>query len=188
MENKQLEHIEFLINDEYEAIDGYDKSIEFFTNIDVQEKDLIIKQLNHIKDEEKEHIKELEELKKVIIDNSYIPKLDTLKESGHNKFTLKDAIHIAQIDADVGISAAIEELADKYNFDVSYYFNHVNKLDDVDSSGKDEETEEKYSDANIYYRDKQFEKLGISDLMNNAYDLVWEDPDQNTEWEVLEDE
>ena len=59
MENKQLEHIEFLINDEYEAIDGYDKSIEFFTNIDIQGKDLIIKQLNHIKDEEKEHIKEL---------------------------------------------------------------------------------------------------------------------------------
>ena len=58
----------------------------------------------------------------------------------------------------------------------------------MDSSGKDEETEEEYSDANIYYRDKQFEKLGISDLMNKAYDLVWEDPGQDTEWEVLEGE
>lgn len=73
--------INFLIDDEYEAIDGYDEVIEFFNTSKEPNKDIIIKQLKHIREEEEEHIKELNELKKVLLKPSYKPDLDTLKEA-----------------------------------------------------------------------------------------------------------
>ena len=81
MSREFVDKINFLINDEYEAIDGYDEVIEFFNNSKELNKDIIIKQLKHIREEEEEHIKELNELKKVLLKPSYKPDLDTLKES-----------------------------------------------------------------------------------------------------------
>ena len=77
--------LNFLIDDEYEAIDGYDEVIKFLDDGDVfTGKDVIIKQLEHIKDEEDEHIRELSELKRFVLNPNYAPDLDTLKESkGH---------------------------------------------------------------------------------------------------------
>lgn len=56
--------IEFLIKDENEAIDGYDKQIKLVQNSDLEEgkKSVIIATLQHIKDEELEHIEELRKL------------------------------------------------------------------------------------------------------------------------------
>lgn len=81
MNKEFVNKINFLIDDEYEAIDGYDEVIEFFNNSKEPNKDIIIKQLKHIREEEEEHIKELNELKKVLLNPSYKPDLDTLKES-----------------------------------------------------------------------------------------------------------
>ena len=81
MSREFVDKINFLINDEYEAIEGYDEVIEFFNNSKELNKDIIIKQLKHIRDEEEEHIKELNELKKVLLKPFYKPDLDTLKES-----------------------------------------------------------------------------------------------------------
>lgn len=82
--------LNFLIDDEYEAIDGYDEVIKFLDDDDVfTGKDVIIKQLEHIKDEEDEHIRELSELKRFVLNPSYDPDLDTLKESKGPKSTYR---------------------------------------------------------------------------------------------------
>ena len=56
--------VKALIDDENEAIDGYDKAIKFVTNSDMPEliKTAYLEKLNHIKDEEIEHIEELKEI------------------------------------------------------------------------------------------------------------------------------
>lgn len=59
--------LDFLIKDENEAIDGYDKAIKFVVNCDKIEgvvKQAYLDKLNHIKNEELEHIEELKALKK----------------------------------------------------------------------------------------------------------------------------
>lgn len=174
MNREYISKIDFLIEDEYEAIEGYNKVIDFFDASAVGQSGLIIKQLEHIKAEEEEHVRELTELKKMLEDDSYVPKLDILEEDlKEKKFDFDDALKVARKDYEIGISSAMELLRDTYGFDTSYYFDHIDSLDDVDASGVDEETGESYSNANIYYRDKQFEKLGISDLMTKAYDAVW---------------
>ena len=81
MVKEYLDKLNFLIEDENEAIDGYVKAIELFTSMEEDKKEIIIKQLEHIKEEEEEHIRELEELKKVLEDASYTPDLDTLTEA-----------------------------------------------------------------------------------------------------------
>lgn len=81
MNKEFINKINFLINDEYEAIDGYDESIKLFESLENEEiKNTIIKQLEHIREEEEEHIKELTELKKMLLKPSYKPNIDTLKE------------------------------------------------------------------------------------------------------------
>lgn len=62
--DKILKGIEFLIKDENEAIDGYDKQIKLVqnSNIDENKKIVIINTLQHIKEEELEHIEELKKL------------------------------------------------------------------------------------------------------------------------------
>ena len=54
--------IENLIADENEAIDGYDKAIKYVVNTGIENKDKILDVLEHIKNEEIEHIEELKEL------------------------------------------------------------------------------------------------------------------------------
>lgn len=57
--------IEDLIKDENEAIDGYDKAIKFLSNANFADdvvKTAYLQKLQHIKDEEIEHIKELKEI------------------------------------------------------------------------------------------------------------------------------
>lgn len=57
--------IEDLIKDENEAVDGYDKAIKYLANanfVDDVVKTAYLEKLNHIKDEELEHIKELKEV------------------------------------------------------------------------------------------------------------------------------
>lgn len=57
--------IEALIQDENEAIDGYDKAIKYLSNANFADdvvKTAYLEKLNHIKNEEIEHIKELKEI------------------------------------------------------------------------------------------------------------------------------
>lgn len=54
--------LEDLIKDENEAIDGYDKAIKYLSNFNPNSS--FIERLNHIKEEEIEHIKELKEMLK----------------------------------------------------------------------------------------------------------------------------
>ena len=53
--------IEDLIKDENEAIDGYDKAIKYLVNSKL-ENSKVLDVLEHIKEEELEHIKELKEI------------------------------------------------------------------------------------------------------------------------------
>ena len=56
--------VEALVQDENEAIDGYDKAIKFVSNADLPQliKTAYIEKLEHIKQEEIEHIEELKEI------------------------------------------------------------------------------------------------------------------------------
>ena len=52
--------IDLLVADEEEAIEGYNEAIEKLKELDEKEKEKLIDVLSHIRDEEKEHIDELE--------------------------------------------------------------------------------------------------------------------------------
>lgn len=56
--------VDFLIKDENEAIDGYDKAIKYVSNADLPQliKTAYLEKLEHIKQEEIEHIEELKEI------------------------------------------------------------------------------------------------------------------------------
>ena len=171
MENK-VEIINFLIDDENEAIKGYDeaiKSFDSFTDIDNDIKEKIRQQLEHIREEEVEHIEELDSLLKIF--ESKNEQSNSLKENLADTFTLEDAIDVAYDDHYIGILDGVEEL-EKKGFDCSYYYEKINDLEDPDDSGVDEETGIPYDNANIYYRDKLWEKLGIKEIMEKAYDIL----------------
>ena len=54
------EVIDLLVSDEEEAIEGYNEAIEKLKELDEKEKEKLIDMLSHIRDEEREHIDELE--------------------------------------------------------------------------------------------------------------------------------
>ena len=54
--------IQVLIDDENEAIDGYDKAIKFIANSSDEDKENKIKVLEEIKNDEIDHIKKLKEI------------------------------------------------------------------------------------------------------------------------------
>ena len=56
------EAVPFLVNDEEEAIAGYDKAAEIIADSDLENKEEILDAIEHIKEEEEEHIEELTEL------------------------------------------------------------------------------------------------------------------------------
>ena len=56
------EAVPFLVNDEEEAIAGYDKAAEIIADSDLENKEEILDTIEHIKEEEEEHIEELTEL------------------------------------------------------------------------------------------------------------------------------
>lgn len=63
-EKQWQEIVESLIQDENEAIDGYNNAIKYLVNSNIDEKikNKVIDTLTHIKDEELEHIRELKEV------------------------------------------------------------------------------------------------------------------------------
>lgn len=60
-EEEKEELFEDLTKDEEEAVDAYEQAVTKIKEMDVLEKDSIIDLINHIKEEEQEHIKELKE-------------------------------------------------------------------------------------------------------------------------------
>jgi hypothetical protein len=56
------EAVPFLVKDEEEAIAGYDEATEVIQDSDIENKEEILNTLDHIKEEEKEHIEELQDL------------------------------------------------------------------------------------------------------------------------------
>lgn len=66
--------VKFLIEDENEAVDGYDKAIKAFNaaTLPAPDREHIVSELQHIKEEELEHIRELEGLLQYV-PGSYVP-------------------------------------------------------------------------------------------------------------------
>ena len=56
------EAVPFLVNDEVEAVAGYEKAAEVVENSDLENKEEILDTIEHIKEEEEEHIEELQDL------------------------------------------------------------------------------------------------------------------------------
>ena len=59
------EAVPFLVNDEVEAVAGYEKAAEVVADSDLENKEEILDTIDHIKDEEEEHIEELQDLVEV---------------------------------------------------------------------------------------------------------------------------
>jgi hypothetical protein len=78
-------------------------------------------------------------------------------------FTLENAIKVAEYDYNYGVVFAIDIL-EEYGFDCSYYWNIVNEI---------VEDNQEFNERNIQARDNQYKILGIKDLMDKAYDIVW---------------
>ena len=74
------------------------------------------------------------------------------------------ALEIAECDYSDGILSAMEMLS-KFGVNTSYYFNTMSNIEyeDIDNDN-----------LNINTRDKQYELLGIKDLMEFAYSIIWE--------------
>ncbi len=69
LEDKELtldNSMDFLLKDEDEAIDGYDKVIKLVNESSLENKQVIIDTLQHIKEEELEHVNELNDIKKLL--------------------------------------------------------------------------------------------------------------------------
>lgn len=56
------EAVPFLVNDEVEAVAGYEKAAEVVADSDLENKEEILNTIEHIKEEEEEHIEELQDL------------------------------------------------------------------------------------------------------------------------------
>ena len=56
------EAVPFLVNDEVEAVAGYEKAAEVVADSDLENKEKILDTIDHIKEEEEEHIEELQDL------------------------------------------------------------------------------------------------------------------------------
>ena len=78
-------------------------------------------------------------------------------------FTLEMAIEVARADYNNGIMDAMEQL-NKYGIDTHFYW------DWLGLNGEDPD----YNNGNITARDKQYELLGFKEIMNKAYEIVWE--------------
>ena len=74
------------------------------------------------------------------------------------------ALSVAEEDYSCGILSAMEMLRD-LGANTSYYFNIMNNIsyEDIDNDN-----------LNINTRNKQYELLGIKDLMEFAYSIIWE--------------
>ena len=59
------EAVPFLVNDEVEAVAGYEKAAEVVADSDLENKEEILDTIDHIKKEEEEHIEELQDLVEV---------------------------------------------------------------------------------------------------------------------------
>lgn len=163
--SKYVDKINFLIEDEYEAIDGYNEVMKFFEDFEEESKDTIIKQLEHIKEEEEEHIRELNEVKKLLEDSSYTPDLDTLEDT--KTLTEEQALEIASLDLDEGVEEAINKLSE-LGFDTTLYKETMDRLLKDGEVGS--EIGEKYVSPELYARDLLYKYLGIEDIMEKAYE------------------
>lgn len=69
------EAVPYLVNDEKDAVAGYEKAAEIVADSDLENKEEILDVIDHIKEEEEEHIEELTEL--VETDDSEVPEDET---------------------------------------------------------------------------------------------------------------
>ena len=78
------EAVPFLVNDEVEAVAGYEKAAEVVADSDLENKEEILDTIDHIKEEEEEHIEELQDLVEVeddeIVEAENDPISDEAKE------------------------------------------------------------------------------------------------------------
>lgn len=82
------------------------------------------------------------------------------------KITKEQALKIAETDYYVGVMSAIEEL-NKLGFETPIYWDFIKQANEL---GFDVDE----YDMNCNCRDLQYQALGIWEIMERAYDEVWE--------------
>ena len=92
----------------------------------------------------------------------YYNKFLQVKKVGNVIFTMENAKEVADYDYRVGISTAIQYLND-IGIETPYYWKMLNEnIENPD-----------FDWININARDKQFEILGIKEMLDIAYDIIW---------------
>lgn len=123
-----------LLQDEFEAIDGYDKAIETIETSDEEKKDDIIADLQHIRDEEAEHVDELKEVGQLVADVSdkEADSEDTVKAviAADVPAEVVDEINDGKVD--IAVEPADEAEEDKEPFDECKFAEMLEALNDFD--------------------------------------------------------
>lgn len=99
------------------------------------------------------------EFYKYSVDLININSIDNIYNTS-GKFTLEMGVQVASEDYFVGICSAMCEL-ENLGFDTSVYIG-LAKIEELFEDG-------------CFIRDLQYKVLGIYDIMQQAYDIVWED-------------
>lgn len=156
------EAIPFLVEDEVEAVAGYEKAAEVVTDSNLENKEEILDTIDHIKEEEEEHIEELQDLmdnETTTVENDPIsneeeietiedPEVAALKENttGETKYWMcfYDNLDVAVVEA-----ANEDEAMDFFmnNYNDEFFFDSWDHDWDVEEISKEEydEWEESYS-------------------------------------------
>ena len=80
------------------------------------------------------------------------------------RFTEKDAMSVAREDLEIGVSCAIDYLEKKYDVDTTTFYT-INALGERMPEHEDE--------LCLLARDWLYKELGISEIMEKAYDKYW---------------
>jgi hypothetical protein len=98
------EVVPFLVKDEEEAIAGYDEATEVIQDSDIENKEEILDTLDHIKEEEKEHIEELQDLE---VDTNTKDENDPISNPEEIETPEDDTAELEEL-FDVGLNVGID--------------------------------------------------------------------------------
>jgi rubrerythrin len=182
------EAIPFLVNDEEEAIAGYEKAAEVVEDSDLENKEEILDTIDHIKEEEEEHIEELTDLvdtkedtdsaasddEIIDVENDPVseePEAEELEEAFSSSPMTKDDLYDRlvnkgeSVDLDVGDQGYSPEDTGSFS-DGGYYGGSVIYIE-FDNG--------KFGATEFYRSESGDEKEGYWDFETESFDELWDE-------------
>ena len=159
------EAVPFLVNDEVEAVAGYEKAAEVVADSDLENKEEILDTIDHIKEEEEEHIEELQDLMPEEKDDEII--------EVENEPISDEAKEVEETAVDVEEPETLVEEVSETKYWICFYDNNDVA---VIEAATEQEAEERfitdYSDE--YFFDSWDHDWSVEEISKEEYD-EWED-------------